>query len=108
MCHCVTVDIPRVAHSIPMPRANREDALLVAVFRDGSVYYGTDKIRSEDLSSKISERLRDRSVERKVYIKADSHARYGTVEGVLDAIHVAGIEKIAFLVDERKPVTLSH
>jgi biopolymer transport protein TolR len=107
-CHCVTVDIPRVFHAIPMPRANREDALLVAVFRDGSVYFGTDKVRSEGLSSKISERLRDRSVERKIYIKADAHARLGMVKGVLDAVQSTGIEKVGFLVDERKPVTLSR
>jgi biopolymer transport protein ExbD/biopolymer transport protein TolR len=106
--HGITVDIPRVFHAISMPRANREDALLIAVFRDGSVYFGTDKLLSEELPSKISEKLSYGSVERKIYIKADARAKYGGVEGVLDAIRLAGIGKIAFLAYERKPITLSH
>jgi biopolymer transport protein TolR len=101
-------DLPKVAHTTFMPHADRWDALLVAVARDGSVYFGTDKVLSEELPAKILEKARDRSVERKIYIKADARAKYGAVEGVLDAIRSARIGKIAFLVDEQKPIALSH
>jgi biopolymer transport protein ExbD len=106
--HGIGPDLPKVAHATLIPRADRWDALTVAVVRDGSVYFGTDKVLSEDLPAKILEKLRDRSVERKIYIKADARAKYGAVEGVLDAIRSSRIGKIAFLVDERRPITLSH
>ncbi|MCU1297163.1 MAG: outer rane transport energization protein ExbD [Acidobacteriaceae bacterium] len=96
----VSIYLPLASRAIPIPDVNREDALLVAILRDVNVYFGTDKVRSEDLSSQILERLKDRSVERKIYIKADARARFGMVKDVLDAIHSTGIEKIAFLTDD--------
>ena len=43
--HGVTVDMAKVNNPEAMPDADKEDALLVAVMRDGSVFFGTDKIR---------------------------------------------------------------
>jgi biopolymer transport protein ExbD len=91
-----------------MPNADRWDALSVAVARDGNVYFGTDKLPPEQWTPWIRDRLRDRSVERKIYLRADARAKYGAVKGVLDAIHSAGIEQVAFLVDERQPEGLGH
>ena len=92
----------------PMPRADKWDALTASVMRDGSVYFGTDKVLSDELPARILEKLRDRSVERKIYIRADERTKYGAVIGVLDAIHSTGIEKVAFLVCEWKPTAPSH
>jgi len=41
----------------------------------------------------------------KVYIRADKRARYGAVIEVLDRVRSAGIENIAFLVDEQKSLS---
>jgi biopolymer transport protein ExbD len=84
-----------------MPRSQREDAKFVTVMRDGSVYFGVDKIATYDLASRILDRLKDRSVERRVYIRADGRARYRTVKEVLDGVRSAGIERVAFPVDQR-------
>ena len=40
--HGVGPDLPRVDHPIPMPDANREDAMLVAIMRDGTVFFGNE------------------------------------------------------------------
>jgi biopolymer transport protein ExbD len=84
-----------------MRAALKEDALIVAVARDGMVLVGRDRIRLADLSGKIREGL-SRGAEDKVYIKAAARAKYGTVKEALDGIRAAGVERVGFLVDQRK------
>ena len=71
-----SVDLPMVLHPVAMRGADREDAMKVSITRDGKVYFGTEQIRFDDLPAKIQDRLKDREVERKVYIVADMRARW--------------------------------
>ena len=98
----VSVDLPKVSHPVSMRGADREDAMKVTITRDGKAYFGNEQIRSGDLPAKIQDRLKDRDVERKVYIVADMRARWGTVKMVLDGVRSAGIIRVAFLVDQRR------
>src|ERR1700684_848564 len=100
--HGIGADLPKVSHPVAMSRSEREDGMLVTVMRDGSIYFGADKVGSYQVRSKILDRLKDRSVERKVYIRADGRVWYGTVKEVLDGVRSAGIEQVAFLVDQRR------
>jgi len=70
--HGLNADLPRVSHPTTMPNANREDALKVVIMRDGKVYFGSDQVSVDSLRDKIGDRLEDHSVERKVYITADT------------------------------------
>ena len=99
--HGVSADLARVGSPVPMRAPDREDALVVAVMRDGKVLFGTDPIWPADLPVKIREGV-NRGAENKVYIRADARARYGAVKEALDGIHAAGIEKIGILVDQRR------
>lgn len=96
----VSADLPKVWHPIPMRGANREDALIVSILRDGTMYFGKDKTKPSDLPAQIREGL-GRGAEKKIYVRADKRLRYRTVLEVLDAIHSAGVEKIAFLAYQR-------
>ena len=99
--HHGSVDLPKVLHPVVMRGANREDAIKVTITRDGKVYFGTDQIVPANLPAKIAERLKDKSVERKVYIVADMRARWGSIKPVLESVHAAGILRVAFLANER-------
>ena len=44
--HGVSVDMAQVNNPEQMPDADKEDALLVAVMRDGKVFFGTDQINA--------------------------------------------------------------
>jgi biopolymer transport protein TolR len=102
VCGGLTPDLPKVLDPISMPSALREDALTVSISRDGRFYFGSEQITdAADLSGKIQDRLKDHGVERKVYIKADTRARWGGVKLVLDAVRSAGILRVAFLVNQR-------
>jgi biopolymer transport protein TolR len=99
-------DLAHVSHPISMPNALREDVLEVAVTRDGKIYLGYDRLSIDQLPIAIRAGVAHGS-ERKVYIRADMRARYGAVKQVLDAVQSAGIENIAFLVDQRHPGQMS-
>jgi biopolymer transport protein ExbD len=72
--------------------------LLVAITRDGLIWFEHNRIDPATLSHSIRERVKGGS-ERKVYIRADSRARYGTVVKALNGVRAAGVEQVAFLVD---------
>jgi biopolymer transport protein ExbD len=106
--HGYSPDLPRVWHPVSMPDALREDAIKVTVTRDGKVYFGTDHVNTDALGERITERLKDREIERKVYIIADTRAYWGTVKSVLAAVRSAGIIRVAFLVDRRRVPSLTR
>lgn len=94
------IDMARVGHPISMRGADREDALVVVVNREGKVFFRADPVRVEWLLGRIRKGV-SQGAERKVYIKADARAKYGWVAEVLDSVRSAGIEKIGFLVVQR-------
>jgi biopolymer transport protein ExbD len=104
--HGVGPDLPKVESPIKMWGANRRDALMVAIMRDGKVFFGNDLVwPREKLAGQIRQRLTE-AVEKKIYIRADARVPYGVVGQVLDSISVAGVERVGFLVDQRKAPTL--
>lgn len=106
--HGVSVDLPKVLHPVAMQGALREDAMKISIMRDGKVYFGTEQVRFSDLPGKIQDRLRDRDVERKVYVVADMRARWGGVKLALDGVRSAGIIRVAFLTDQGQLPKLSR
>jgi biopolymer transport protein ExbD len=100
--HGIGVDLAKVSHPVSMPGALREDAMLITVRRDGQIYFGFDRINPVALTEKIRDRLKDRGVERKVYIRADSRAMWGAVKVVVDGARSAGILRVAFLAEQRR------
>ena len=103
LCRCVGIDLPKTSHPRSMSGAEREDALIVGIFRTGDIFFGNDKIAPDKLSGKINDRIRTEGGERKVYIRADDRARWGRVGEVIDQVRAAGIPEVGFLADQRKP-----
>ena len=97
-----SVDLPRTTNGHAMPGADREDALVVGITRDGKLYLGGDKVDLDQLPQVIRDRL-SYGAERKVYLRVDRHAKYGVVINVLAEVRAAGIENIAFLVPSYSP-----
>ena len=84
-----------------MPDADKEDSLLVAVMRDGKVFFGTDRIKVEDLSSKVKDRLANKA-DKRVFIKADARAKYGDVADVVDNVRSAGVDDVGLLTEQKQ------
>jgi len=97
----VSVDLAKTNNPIQMQDADKEDALLVAIQRDGTVFFGTDKISPDQLTNKMKERLANRA-DKRVFIKADARARYGNVVEVVDNVRSAGVDQLGLLTEQRK------
>ena len=104
--HGVPVDMAKVNTPAQMPDADKEDALLVAVMRDGTVFFGTDKIAVDQLTDKIKDRLVNRT-DKRVFIKADQRAKYGAVVEVVDNVRSAGVDQLGLLTDQKKAGSLA-
>lgn len=104
----ISADLPKVLHPSAMQGASRENAMMITITREGRAFLGYDQLDVADLPTKIQDRLRDRGVERKVYLVADTRVRWDGVEAVLDGVRSAGIVKVAFLADQGQLPQLSH
>ena len=100
------VDMAQVNNPTPMPDADKEDALLVAVTRDNKVFFGTDPIKPEDLTQKIKDRLANKT-DKRVFIKADARAKFGWVVEVVDNVRSAGVDQLGLLTDLKKTPNLT-
>ncbi len=99
--HGKYADLPYVSHPVSMPGANREDAIMVVIERDGRVWVGDDRADLSQIPALIQEQIRNRSP-KVVYFRADARVEYKIVRDVLGAVRSTGLEKVAFLVYERK------
>jgi len=98
----ISVDMAKVNNPEPMQDADKEDALLVSITRDGKVYFGTDQVADIDaLTTKVKDRLANKQ-DKRVYVKADMRARFGGVVKVVDAVRAAGVDDLGLLTDQRK------
>jgi biopolymer transport protein TolR len=97
----ISVDLAKVNSPEQMPDADKEDALLVSVTRDGKVYFGSDQISVDNLTSKVKDRLANKP-DKRVYVKADMRARFGGVVQVVDSVRAAGVDDLGLLTDQRK------
>jgi biopolymer transport protein TolR len=99
----ISVDMAKVNNPTPMQDADKEDALLVSVMRDGTVYFGADKLTGgvDTLTGKVKDRLTNRT-NKEVYLKADARAHFGSVVQVVDAVRAAGVDDLGLLTEQKK------
>jgi biopolymer transport protein ExbD/biopolymer transport protein TolR len=100
----VNVDLPKVTAATVMENANKEDAITVAVTRDGKVFLGGDLVAQSDIGQKIQELIakktdKDVNADKSVYLRADTRANYGKVMDTIDGIRVAGVSQLNLLTD---------
>jgi len=98
----VSVDMAQVNNPLPMEDADKEDALLVSITRDGMVYFGSDQITVDALTTKVKDRLATNAQNKQVYVKADMRTHFGSVVQVVDAVRAAGVDDLGLLTDQRK------
>jgi biopolymer transport protein TolR len=92
----VTVELPKVSAAVIMDAANKEDAITVAVTRDGSTFLGGDKVALPDLSTRIQD------LESRKTNPGDDKARanFGKVEDTIDALRTAGVNQLNLMTDK--------
>ncbi len=97
----VSVDMAKVNNPSPMPDADKDDALLVVVMRDGQIYFGTDRVTLDDLTNRVKDRLANKT-DKTVFIRADMRTKYGNVVDVVDNVRSAGVDDVGLLTEQTK------
>ena len=94
------VDLVKTKSAITMQAADKEDAILIAVTRNGGVFLspGNLKITPDQLPEKVKDLLTNKP-DKMVYIKSDARARYGLVEDVVDNVRAAGVDQIGLITE---------
>jgi biopolymer transport protein ExbD/biopolymer transport protein TolR len=95
----VSVDMARVNNPRLMQAADKEDATVLAITRDGKIYLGADTITMDKITGKVKDRVADK-LDKTVYIKSDARAKYGDVVSVVDAVRAAGVDAIGLLAEK--------
>jgi biopolymer transport protein ExbD/biopolymer transport protein TolR len=97
----VNVDLPKTDSAVVMEDANKEDAVTIAVTRDGHIFLGGDQVTLDDLGPKISSKLENKT-NKQVYMRADARANYGKVMDAVDGIRSAGVSQLGLLTEKRE------
>lgn len=97
----VTVNLAQVNNPQQMPDADKEDALVVAVMRNGDIFFGNDRIEADQLTNKIKDRIANK-VNKTVFVRADARAKYKSVVDVVDNVRAAGVDDLGLLTDQKK------
>ena len=96
----VAIDMAKVDNPIGMPDADKDDAIVVAITRDGDVFLGQNKTSDDALGTQVRERLSDKPG-KTIFIRADARAQYRAVEDAIDAVRTAGVEDVGLLVQKK-------
>ncbi|MGH9509705.1 MAG: biopolymer transporter ExbD [Terriglobales bacterium] len=99
----VSVDLVRTRNPQQMQEADKEDAVVVAITRDGNVFLqhptGVTKVKAEDLGPKVKDLVTNR-LDKTVYVRSDARAKYKDVVDVVDNIRSAGVDKLGLITEK--------
>ena len=85
-----------------MQAADKEDAILISVSRDGRVYLGSDQFPDlPTLGNKVKDQLTNK-VDKTVYLKIDSRSRYERIVEVLDNLRAFQVDQVGLLTEQNK------
>lgn len=101
MIQASRVKLANTSNPTPMPDANREDALVVAVMHDGTIFLGSRMVSDATLKEKIKDELPTHN-DKAVYVRADARVRYGALVSVVDGLRSAGIDQLGLLTQQRQ------
>jgi biopolymer transport protein TolR len=98
-----SVELAKTNNPEQMPDADKEDAILIAITRDNKIYLNNDQMGADQLGDKVRDRLANKT-DKRVYVKADARAKYGTVVAVVDNVRSAGVDQLGLLTEQKRPL----
>jgi biopolymer transport protein ExbD/biopolymer transport protein TolR len=71
----------------------------VAVTRDGKTFLGNTQVPADQMTPKVKDLLVAR-VDKEVFLRADSRARYEKVVEVVNNLRAAGVDQLGLLTEQ--------
>jgi biopolymer transport protein ExbD len=96
----ISVDMAKASNTRDMQDADKEDAIVLAVTRDGKIYLGNDAIAPDNITTTVKDRIADK-LDKTVYLRADKNAKFKAVAEVVDNIRAAGVDSLGLETEKR-------
>ena len=100
----VSVQMAVTSNATPMPEADNNDAWIVTITADGSLYFGIDPVDADGLKNDM--RVHPRPRDAKLYLKADARAPFDAVEKVMEIARTAYFESAVLLTNQNETPAL--
>jgi biopolymer transport protein ExbD len=94
----VSVDMAKAANPRDMQDADKEDAVVLAITKDGKIFLGSDKIALDQITTQVKDRISGK-LDKTVFVKSDSQTKYGDVVEVIDSVRAAGVDSLGLLTE---------
>ena len=95
----ISVDMVKTVNPVPMQAADKSDAIIIAVTRDGKTYLNTTQMPADQLPGKVKDMLTNR-LDKMCFVRADSRARYEKVVDVANNLRAAGVDQLGLLTEQ--------
>jgi len=99
LTHGVSVNMVKTHNPIPMQAADKSDAVLIAVTRDGKVFLNNTQLKPDDLAPKVKDILTNR-LDKECFLRADQRAKYQVVLDVVQNLQSAGVDQLGLLTEQ--------
>jgi biopolymer transport protein TolR len=96
----VSVQLAVTSNAVAVPNADKQDAPVVALTADGSIYLRANRVPTPDLADRVRSILSTRK-DKTLYIKADARVQYARLVEVIDAVQKSGVEGFTFLTAQQ-------
>jgi biopolymer transport protein TolR len=96
----VPINMATAANPIAMSDADKADALILSVMRDGQMFLGNEHVTSDALTERVRDTVARRT-NKTVYVRADARARYGALVNAVDNLRSAGVDQLGLLTEQK-------
>jgi biopolymer transport protein ExbD len=97
----IPVNLVKTHNPIKMAEADKEDAVIIAVTRDGKVFLspGNALVQLDQVGARVKD-LQTNRTDKTVYLKGDARSRFESVTDVIDTLRTAGVDQLGLLTEE--------
>jgi biopolymer transport protein TolR len=98
----ITVNLPKAKNPLDAPDADKKEAVIVALNREGRIYLAKTPVTEADLSEYLTRRFSGGEINKTIYLKADTAVAYGRVVEIVNQCRKAGVDKIGLMTEKEK------
>jgi biopolymer transport protein ExbD len=91
-----SVEMAKTRYPREMKEADRDDAIIVAITRDGKIFLHDELLTKDKLSERVKDLLQAK-IDKTVYVRSDRRAKYGEVVDVVDIVRASGVDSLGLL-----------
>ena len=95
----ISVDLTKTKNPISMQAADKSDAIICSITRDGKTYLNTTQMPPDQMPAKVKDLLTNR-LDKTVFVKSDARAKYERVVDVVDNLRAAGVDQLGLLTEQ--------